>query len=68
MKSSEIMNTILMTFSNEGNVNPMEVIKVYNEAFDRVQNQNKTLENFVNAWYQPILEEMLIAAKEVLDD
>ena len=28
----------------------------------------KTLENFVNAWYQPILEEMLIAAKEVLDD
>lgn len=68
MNVSEIMNQVLLSISNDNPTTAIEVIQVYNQAYNRLDPEDKTLDNFLIAWYKPILAEMFIAAEEVLDE
>lgn len=68
MNVSELMNKVLLSISDENPTTAIEVIQVYNQAYNRLKPEDKTLDNFLVAWYKPILAEMFIAAEEVLDE
>lgn len=68
MKHSELMNRILLSISNENSIKAMEIIQVYNEAYNRLDSEDKKLENFLTAWYKPVLDEMFIVANDVLNN
>jgi len=68
MNASETMNRVLVGMSNKQPNTAMDLIQIYNEAYDRLPRGEKTLEKFLVAWHRPILEEMLLIAKEVIDE